>query len=334
MSAETIADLNSNTLIGYTEKRGNAWHYRSEDQGDEPNHYAGAIPVADVKRRLFDWTALEAPVEYTWINQDGVMGMADDTRKVIFRSDTGAALGVFKNGYQPHQYSDWLIENVETILDADLAVGSAGLLAGGARAWVQVEMEETIESHGVEFRPFLTAATSLDGSLSTTYLTGAQVVVCDNTLSAALSDFDGRIKIKHSRHSLGRLTDVRDALSIVHGVADEFIAQLDELTSQVVTEQQWNDFVDVYTGNGQTPRSVGMKERKTGELNQLWAHDERVAPWRGSAYGVLAAVNTHVHHVQTVRGTTRAERNMDAAITGAFDKLDRGTLILLDAVTA
>jgi hypothetical protein len=32
-------------LIGFTDKRGHAWHYRPEEQGDEPNHYPGAIPL-------------------------------------------------------------------------------------------------------------------------------------------------------------------------------------------------------------------------------------------------------------------------------------------------
>lgn len=37
MSRETLEDLNANTLIGFTDKRGQAWHYREEMQGDEPN---------------------------------------------------------------------------------------------------------------------------------------------------------------------------------------------------------------------------------------------------------------------------------------------------------
>ena len=45
MSKETQEWLNRNVLIGYTERRGNAWHYRASDQGDEPNHYPGAIPL-------------------------------------------------------------------------------------------------------------------------------------------------------------------------------------------------------------------------------------------------------------------------------------------------
>lgn len=55
MSRETAKWLNTNTLIGFTGKRGHAWHYRSHLQSAEPNHYPGAVPVDDVRRRLFDW---------------------------------------------------------------------------------------------------------------------------------------------------------------------------------------------------------------------------------------------------------------------------------------
>ena len=69
MSRETLHNLNTNTLIGFADKRGTAWHYRAEAQGDESNHYPGAIPVSDVQRRLFSWhaqsraLAVETPAE-------------------------------------------------------------------------------------------------------------------------------------------------------------------------------------------------------------------------------------------------------------------------------
>lgn len=334
MSAETLQHLNTNTLIGYTAKRGTAWHYRADEQGTEPNHYTGAIPVADVERRLFNWVGVEGEVHATALTDTGVLSSTDPDRKAIMRSDTGAILGIFKSGYRVHQYTDWLIDNVSQLLDADLAIGSAGLLKGGAQAWVQIEMEDTmIAGEGVEFRPFLTAATSMDGSLATTYMVGAQVVICDNTLSAATRSADGKFKVRHSVNSLSKIGSVRDALSIVHTVADDFSAQVKELCAQVVTDDQWAAFVAAYTApSSNSQRSKTIQERKSGDLNRMWRYDERVAPWKGSAYGVLAAVNTYVHHEQTVRGATRAERNMARFVEGGVDKMDAATLDLLATV--
>lgn len=335
MSKETLEHLNTHTLIGYTEKRGTAWHYRAEEQGDESNHYPGAIPIEAIKRRLFDWQAVEGEITATHIGEEGVLQFTDPERKAIMRSDTGAILGIFKSGYRVHQFDEWLVHNVEDILDANLQVGSAGVLKGGAQAWVQIEMPETMEaSEGVQYRPFLTAATSMDGSIATTYGTGAQLVVCDNTLSVALGSFNEKIKIRHSRNSLNKIGDVRDALNIVHQVSDIFEAQVAELTSQYVSDQQWKDFVKAFTQpESKSTRSINMAEKKASELNRLWNYDVMVAPWKNNAFGVLTAVNTHAHHFQTVRGASRAERNMDRAITGGVDKMDNLTLKVLASVS-
>ena len=81
MSRETLTHLNTQTLIGYTSKRGQAWHYRVEHQGSEPNHYESAVPVADVRRRLFCWSPVEADLQAITIDQDGVATYADPNRK-------------------------------------------------------------------------------------------------------------------------------------------------------------------------------------------------------------------------------------------------------------
>lgn len=333
MTNETLTHLNTQTLIGYTEKRGSAWHYRAEEQGAETNHYTGSIPVADVKRRLFSWTALEGTVDTTVMTEDGVATYNDPTRKTIVRSDNGRILGIFKQGYQIHPYTEWLITNVENILDADAQVASAGLLADGARAWVQIEMAETLEVKGFQFRPFLTAATSLDGSLATTYIRGAQAVVCDNTLSAALGSATSQLKIRHSSKSLGRITEARDALGIIYEVADDFTAQVEALTAEKVSAKRWQAFLTAYAGpTTDSKLAISMSANKIDTLKELWATDERVAPWKGTAFGVLQAVNTWSHHYATAQHGKVAERNMRRVVEGKHDDLDRATLALLATV--
>jgi len=334
MSRETIQALNANTLVGYTDKRGAAWHYRAEDQGVEPNHYPGPIPVQDVYRRLFDWVPVEAEITATALTNTGVISVNDPERKAIVRPDTGTILGIFKQGYRVHRYDEWLVKNVETLLDADLAIGSAGLLRGGAQAWVQIEMADTLSVDGVAFRPHLMAATSMDGSLSSTYVAGNQVVVCDNTMYAALGERTAaKVKIKHSVNSLTRVGDVREALGIIHGQADAFAEQVKHLTDTTVSDDQWDKFLAAYAGaSSDTARSKTLAETKQRELYRLWNYDERVTPWKNTAWGVMAAVNTYAHHFQTVRGATRSERNMSNAVLGVTAKADMAAMDLLVSV--
>lgn len=336
MSRETLQHLNTNTLIGFTEKRGKAWHWRAEDQGAESNHYPLAVPVADVQRRLFHWDALIGDVQSTVLTADGVLTVSDPDRKAIVRPDTQSVLGIFKSGYEVHQYREWLLETVASILDDDLSIGSAGLLKGGAVAWVSVEVPDSIVTpEGVEFRPNLLATTSHDGSLATTFKRVVTNVVCDNTHSVAMSEVGQKYRVKHSRYSQARLAEARDALAIVHTIADDFAAQVKALCETTVTDKVWAEFVKALAplpneaGRGQTNAA-----NKQAALNNLYRNDQRVAPWAGNAWGVVQAVNTYEHHVGNVRGNTREERNQLRAVNGQIDSLDSGTLLLLDKVLA
>ena len=340
MSTETLEYLRDNTRIGFTDKRGPAWHAARGADGEYRNHFPGAVPIEEVTR-LLDYPLGEGSISITVLTPEGVTSFIDPSRKAVVRLDTMDAFGIFsQSGYKIHPPKEWLVDNLDLILHGELAVGGCGLLKGGRQAFVQAELPETREAaEGIKHRPFLTAATSHDGTLATTYLTGTTVVVCDNTLSAALYEKGtGKVKIRHSRNSLNRIGDVRQNLGlVVEQVGDEFDRQVAELTSNLVTDAQWKAMVQVLTnptGKELEGRGRTMAENKERELNRLYNYDERVAPWKGNGFGVLTAVNTYVHHIQTVKGMERAERNLSRMVTSDFQALDSNTLALLNKVQA
>ena len=51
MSKETLQHLNTNTLIGNTDARGTAWHYRAEHQGERVQ------PLPGTRSRSPTWSA-------------------------------------------------------------------------------------------------------------------------------------------------------------------------------------------------------------------------------------------------------------------------------------
>lgn len=337
MSQENMTWLNTMTLIGYTDQRGNAWHYRAESQGDESNHYPGAIPVDDVLRRLFNFGVVERDIFVARADGSREHARKIEGRKAMTCDDNGDVLGIFSDGYKGHDYKEWLLDNIATILDDELGIGSAGLLKSRAQAWVQVEVPETITTpEGVAFRPTLLAATSYDGSLSTTYGRKVQLVVCDNTLSAALSEGGQQLKVKHTRNSELRISDAREALAIVHTMADDFAAEVARLTAVPVSENAFQKILDaVIPRPDEAGRSQSIADRKRDEIIHLYRADERCAPWSGTAFGVLQTFNTWQHHVATVKGEkTRAQRNYERAITNDGQRFDAGILDAVQAATA
>lgn len=184
---------------------------------------------------------------------------------------------------------------------------------------------------GVTFRPNLLATTSFDGSIATTFKRTVTATVCDNTRDLALAEHGQQYKVKHSRHSHARLAEARDALAMIHTLADDFAREVAQLCATTVTPRQWSTFLDHHvpqqdtTGQPLKGRALTTAVKKRAALERLYSHDDRVAPWAGTAHGVLQAVNTYEHHEGTVRGATRAERNMLRTVTGDFAALDMNT---------
>lgn len=344
MSRETIEWLNTNVLVGMTDKRGHAWHYKMSAQGVESNHYPAFIPAGDVMRRLFAWSADSLPlyVPVPTVTDNGVseMSVVPD-RKAIVRSDTGAVLGIFKDGYQPHQYGEWLLGTVSNILSDTINITSAGLLKGGAVGWVECSVPENVTTpEGVTFRPNILAGTSLDGTIATFYKRTITATVCDNTFAAARSENGETYKVKHTRNSGLRLDDARDALNLIHSAADGFAEEVRELCATTVTDRQWSAFLDAYSpmtdnrGIALEGRSRTMSETMRDTMSRLYRHDTRVSPWAGTAFGVVQCVNTYNHHERIVRGASRVERNLLNAIDGTTDQYDSEARAILNKVLA
>ena len=167
MPYESFRDLamyNTQTLIGCTDERGDAWHRRDDLMGDESNHYPGLIPLADLTRRIFNWSPVKAQVAYLvratdkelkerkiqmYAATDGHWYRVVETRADrmgVLRDDNDYDLGVFKSGAVHPPYQVTLIEEAERLTGTQLGVSAAGILGEGGRAWVEYSMPKTL--HG------------------------------------------------------------------------------------------------------------------------------------------------------------------------------------------
>jgi len=229
--------------------------------------------MIDVQERLFHWTAescrlaVEVPADPQSMTHQGDDGTPETwapvtDRQAICRSDDDTVMGIFGPGYTRHQYREWLLSTVAVLLDDDLAISSAGLLRGGAIAWVEVSMPDTITTpEGVAFRPNLLATTSFDGSIATTYKRTVTDTVCDNTRELALSESGQEVKVKHSRNSGLQLAPARQALAMVHTLAEDFAAQVARLCRVEVTPSQWKAFLDAHIPRVHTTTGLSLTSR-------------------------------------------------------------------------
>jgi phage/plasmid-like protein (TIGR03299 family) len=304
-------------------------------------HFPEAVPM-EAARQLIDWE----PIESTGVTArvqtpEGRKWVSTNTRKLIVHPRTLEVLGDVGSGYAVHPYGRTLLANAALITDGELDIARVGILDGGAKAFVQYEFPESMQAgskgaHPVDFRAFVNSTTAVDGSMATAYFTGSIVTVCKNTLAMAIRDAKARetlVKVRHTRNSLLNVQEAREVLGVVFQVSKEFEAEVNKLTAEYVSDDTWNKFLDAYvpvsdaSGRG---RTVALAKRD--EFETLWNNDERVAPWKNSAYGVLAVANTWAQHYASVRKVTREERTYSRLINGQIEKNDQKALQALAAV--
>lgn len=299
---------------------------------DETGIFEGAIPVEAIRDRLLGWDAVEGSVKIDVLSEEGVTTYDDPTRKGIVNPTNGKVMGVPSISYAMHQYRPWLVDTTSVITGGGLGYAGAGTFKHGAVAFVQAELPETQKISGVEFRTWISAATSHDGSMASTFALGNTLIVCSNQMGAT---FGGGLKVRHTANSGLRINGLGNALGLVEQEIVSFGEEVDRLTNITVTDSQWQQFVEAHTGLDRShlsTRSQTIADRKARDLNGLWNGSDMVAPFKNTAFGVVQAVSTARHHLDTVRGATRGERNTFAGITGTSATADAKALALLERV--
>jgi phage/plasmid-like protein (TIGR03299 family) len=148
-----------------------------------------------------------------------------EDRLVLFRSDTGAPLGVVSDSYkvvQPREvlefFREWAQANSVTI-------ESAGVLFGGKRYFATAKMSDGVFVDGAGGKdkvvPYVLLSTSADGSLATEGRITTVRVVCNNTLRLASK---GASSFKVSHRSTFKAEECRTIIESAH---EEFGAFMD-----------------------------------------------------------------------------------------------------------
>lgn len=181
-----------------------------------------------------DWTAEESPVTYE--TAAGLRTAPD--KKVLFRSDTGAALGVVGDAYKTVQPAA-VLEFFRDLTEAgDWHIHTAGALRGGRKIWALARNHTEGEvTAGDKVRGNLLLATSLDGTMRTIAAMTAVRVVCANTLRLALADTGGQ-QIAVSHRSEFRADDVKRSIGVARTSFDAFMTQAREFAESPIGQNQ------------------------------------------------------------------------------------------------
>lgn len=269
---------------------------------------------------------LETPVRYM-AESSGALGsiMTFGDQKVLYRSDTKAALSVVSNRYQVVQPREILEFYRDLTEISGFELETAGVLKEGRKVWALARTGQSTSLKGEDtVNAYLLLATACDGTLATTAQFTSIRVVCNNTLAVALSSGSNAIRVPHST-SFDPLA-VKQQLGVSVSSWDAFMYRMRTLSERKVrSHEAMNYFLRVFTDPDQAPSAL-TNERAIKRVQALYeGHGQgaELASAKGTAWGLLNSVTEFVDHQRRARSQ---DYRLDSAWFGAGAGLKRRAL--------
>ena len=269
------------------------------------------------------WQIQETPVRYLATpagDSSSLYGEAMEfaDQKVLYRSDTKAALSVVGSRYkvvQPREVLEFYRDLSEV---AGYELETAGVLKAGKKFWALARTgKETLLKGSDLVKGYLLLATSCDGTLATMAMPTTVRVVCNNTLAIALSGGTGAIKVPHSTHFDAHAVKRQLGIGVLQW--DSFMYRMKTLSERKVkNHESMNYFLKVLcqTDTHADPALGLTNERALKKVQAMYEGHGRgaeLAAAKGTAWGLLSAVTEFVDHERRARSQ---EYRLDSAWFG------------------
>ena len=255
-----------------------------------------------IKMAGLDWTVDAQPIQV-------VGGQVIDGMKANVRSSDHKVLGVVSDRYK-------IVQNADAFAFTDILLGegvkyeTAGSLSSGKRVWLLAKME-TSKVCGDDVDPYLVFTNSHDGSGAVKVAVTPIRVVCQNTLTLALSTAKRTWSTKHCGDIQGKMDDARNTLGFAASYMENLKEEADKLTQVVVLAPQFADFLMKMfpTNSKMSERQVANVENQRKAVAEIYNHKDDIQKFHGTAYGVRNAIADHLPHMSPSRITSSYREN-------------------------
>ena len=187
------------------------------------------------------------------------------------RTDTEEVLGVVNKNYK-------IVQNTELFDIAGsvpgLQVETAGTLFNGAQSYVLMKDSEWAVNDNDEMHEYLCLMNSHNGTLSLSALPTSVRVVCNNTLSWAITEGSQRmIKLRHKGDMDEKITDLCEALEEWHTHKARFRTAVQTLGRKQWNKEEitnfWRDCYQMFEGEIPSQRSSYTEEEHRSRKKAL-----------------------------------------------------------------
>lgn len=256
------------------------------------------------------------------VKSDGISanGITDKEYSAIIRTDTSTILSVQSSGYAVVQNSE--VFDLAWALGNEVKVESALSMSGGRKVVVLLRGDtfHPDNSHNDEVAQYLALINSHDGTMALSALPTSVRIVCNNTLSMALSAEKrlkkGMFRVTHTGDMQAKQQAMRDALGRFRKTGALFVEAVNSLSRREMTVVEIQNFWLRVWGALEAPVVASPANAKE-EANNLAAVGE-IAKWSmafdaerarlGAPASLWMAANAVTRSVQHTRNSGRGRK--------------------------
>jgi len=309
-------------------KNGKASVMVAVDKNGPAWHGLGSVATAQtwedtMKLAQMDWGVLKVQLDNPLIPNTKMDAYG------IFRDDTNELLGTVGENYTPIQNVK-MGEHVDQILKQinGAHYESAGVLNNGSRVWAMARIPKDIKINGTDdiSKNYLLCSSSHDGSLAYTLKLVNLRVVCNNTLTRALTETTKNVRIKHTVNALGKIDQKVKEVDSIMMLIEDTNQKMNELALRKMTKESNEKIMENMFGKDW--KDSTRSRNQVLEIAQLFNNNDHdaIPEIKGTAYNLLNAFTNYYDHEVGVRQTdgrmtlTTEQIRTEGALWGSGEK--------------
>jgi phage/plasmid-like protein (TIGR03299 family) len=256
-------------------------------------------------------------------------------RFVVRRDDVNVGIGLVSHMYRPLQNRD-MWEFVDSFAQRSKAqVETAGSLENGSRTWVLMKNGTVEYLNGDPVDQYFLIQNAFDANRSLRMLFTKVRVVCNNTLTLALSGAKSTFFVRHVRNAKDRLNEVDKALGFQFKYEGQMTKVMGKLVKLKIKSNDRRAVLDqIFPVKMEDGKVVEAAERfRNRMLNRIIELTETGAGTdikgvMGTGYGLLQAVAEYADHEKLLihnKETDPGENRFKSIMEGTASAMKQAT---------
>ncbi len=298
-------------------------HNLEQRDGSASMFYSGDVPWHQLGRHLnTPATAAEAMeaarLDYTVVKRpmkaiiNGRQYSDVPNAFATIRTDTNQVLGVVGARYEPVQNSD-AFNFFDPLVDRDEAIyHTAGVLGRGEKIWLLAKLPDYIKvgKKNDPVEKFVLLYNSHDGSSHIRVKMTPIRVVCNNTLTAALSGTESEVRIKHTASATDKLQEAHKILGLTNQLYDQLDLIFNRMALRKINSQQLMNFVKTLIPDNPQAENNTRTENLRNKVIEIHDSQADAAIHRGNLFGAYQALTELTDHHSGQKDTSKQLRSI------------------------